>query len=350
MANPKKRRVTIRDVAAAAGVSYQTVSRVLNDKPDVADETRQRIKQVMQMLGYQPSAVARSLALKRTHTLGLITSDFSDWFFTQVIVGAEIAAHKSDYYLLLSSTEHNPNDEPKYLKLFSEREVDGMLFIRANAQGNSQHIVALSEQGVPVVTTAYDRLAQLDQVAVVVVDNVKGGFLATQRLVDVGRRRIGMITGPKEWEAAQDRMQGYRRMLEQSGIEFDPSLIEHGDWSYESGYRAMRQLLARSAHFTALFAQNDRMAIGAMWALREAGRTIPDDVAIVGFDDIPAAAFSTPPLTTVRQPTIQVGQIAVELLIQMIENPTQERKEVLLEPELIIRQTCQNSDSTHCIS
>ncbi|MBN1936167.1 MAG: LacI family DNA-binding transcriptional regulator [Anaerolineae bacterium] len=350
MANPTKRRVTIRDVAAMAGVSYQTVSRVLNDRLDVADETRQRVKQVMQTLGYQPSAAARSLALKRSHTLGLITSDFSDWFFTQVIVGAEIAVRKSNYYLLLSSTERNPDDEPKYLKLFSEREVDGMLFIRANAQGDSQQMIALSEQGMPIVTTAYDTQARFDQVCVIVVDNIKGGFLATQRLVDVGHRQIGMITGPKKWEAAQDRMLGYRRALEQSGINFDPSLVEHGDWSYDSGYRAMQHLLARAPQITALFAQNDRMAIGAMRSLREAGRKIPGDVAIVGFDDVPAAAFSTPPLTTVRQPMIRIGQIAVELLIQMIENPAQERKEVLLEPELIIRQTCQKSDSTICIS
>lgn len=339
MANPKKQRVTIRDVAAAAGVSYQTVSRVLNDRPDVADETRQRIKHVMYTLGYQPNAAARSLALKRTRTLGLITSDFSDWFFTQVIVGAEIAARKLNYCLLLSSTERNPDDEPKYLQLFSEREVDGMLFIRANAQGDSQQMIALSEQGMPIVTTA-DRQNRLDRICVIVVDNIKGGFLATQRLIDVGHRRIGMITGPKTWESSQDRMLGYRRALEQSGIDLDPSLIEYGDWSYESGYRAMQQLLARSSHITALFAQNDRMAIAAMWALREAGRQIPQDIAVVGFDDIPAAAFSTPPLTTVRQPMIQVGQIATELLIQMIENPTQERKEVVLEPELIVRQTC----------
>ncbi len=345
-----KRRVTIRDVAATAGVSYQTVSRVLNDRPDVADETRQRVKQVMRALGYQPSAVARSLALKRTRILGLITSDFSDWFFTQVIVGAEIAARKFNYYLLLSSTEHNPDDEPKYLRLFSERQVDGMLFVRANTQGDSQQMVALSEQGIAVATTAYDRQASENGISVIVVDNARGSFLATQHLIDMGHRQIAMITGPHTWKSVQDRMQGYYQAFEQVGVNPDPALTEYGDWNYESGYLAMQRLLARTVPMTALFAHNDRIAIGAMRALHEAGREIPGDVAVVGFDDIPSAAFSTPPLTTIRQPMIQVGQIAIELLIQMIEGTIREGKEVLLEPELVIRQTCSKSDLPICIS
>ncbi len=339
MGHHSKKRVTIRDVAAAAGVSYQTVSRVLNEKPDVAEQTRRHIKQIMHELGYQPSAVARSLALRRTHTLGVVTSDFSDWFFTQVIVGAEMEAHRAGYSLLLSNTERNL-DQPKYVRLFGERRVDGMLFIRANAYGDSQQMIALSEQGLPVVTTAYDRQATSAPIGIVIVDNVKGGYMATHRLIETGHRRIAMIGGPSTWESVKDRMLGYQRALEEAGIEFDPTLIEYGDWNYESGYQAMRQLLARTTNLTALFAQNDRMALGAMRALREAGREIPDDVAVVGFDDIPIAAYSTPPLTTIRQPIIQVGQTAVQLLIQMIESSVQERKEVVFEPKLIVRQTC----------
>jgi LacI family transcriptional regulator len=331
-------RVTIRDVAAAAGVSYQTVSRVINDRPDVAEETRRRVWQVIEELGYQPSAIARGLASKRTYTLGLITADFSDYFFTQVIVGAEVEARKHGYFFMLCSTERNPDDEPEYLRLLTERQVDGILFARPSTEQDSRHIISLLCQGVPLVTTAYH--VPGEKLTVVDVDNADGGLQATQSLIDGGRRRIGMITGPLDWKSAKDRTQGYRLALERAGISFDASLIEHGDWSYESGYEAMRRLLEKAPRVTALFSQNDRMAIGAMQALRETGHRIPDDVAIVGYDDIPAAAYSHPPLTTIRQPMQQVGEIATRKLIELIDDPDVEREEVLLKTELVRRGSC----------
>ena len=332
------KRVTIQDVAAAAGVSYQTVSRVINDKPDVAENTRRRVWQVIEELGYQPSAIARGLVLKRTHTLGLITADFSDYFFTQVIVGAEVEARKQGYFFMLCSTERNPADEPEYLRLLTERQVDGILFARPSTEEDSRHIVSLIQQGVPLVTTAY--WLPGEKLTVVDVDNVDGGLQATECLVKLGHRKIGMITGPAGWKSVNDRTGGYKLALERAGIPFDASLIEHGGWSYQSGYEAMGRLLARAPNISALFAQNDQMAIGAMRALREAERRIPDDVALVGYDDIPAAAYSRPPLTTIRQPMQQVGEVATRLLIEHINDPAVERKEVLLKTELIRRGTC----------
>ena len=332
------KRVTIQDVAAAAGVSYQTVSRVINDKPDVAEETRRRVWQVIGELGYQPSAIARSLVSKRTHTLGLITADFSDYFFTQVIVGAEVEARKQGYFFMLCSTERNPADEPEYFRLLTERQVDGILFARPSTEEDSRHIVSLIQQGVPLVTTAY--WLPGEKLTVVDVDNVDGGLQATECLIELGHREIGMITGPAGWKSVNDRTEGYNLALERAGIPFDASLIEHGDWSYQSGYEAMERLLEKSPHITALFAQNDQIAIGAMRALREAGRRIPDDVALVGYDDIPAAAYCHPPLTTIRQPMQQVGEVATRLLIEYINDPAAERKEVLLKTELIRRGTC----------
>ncbi|MFQ5873411.1 MAG: LacI family DNA-binding transcriptional regulator [Dehalococcoidia bacterium] len=334
------KRVTIQDVAAAAGVSYQTVSRVINDKPDVADETRHRVWQVIEELGYQPSAIARSLVLKRTRTLGLITADFSDYFFTQVIVGAEVEARKQGYFFMLCSTERNPADEPEYLRLLTERQVDGILFARPSTEEDSRHIVSLIQQGVPLVTTAY--WLPGEKLTVVDVDNVDGGLQAMGCLTNLRHRKIGMITGPAGWKSVNDRTEGYKLALERAGIPFDVSLIEHGGWSYQSGYEAMERLLEKAPHITALFAQNDRMAIGAMRALREAGRSIPDDVAVVGYDDIPAAAYCHPPLTTIRQPMQQVGEVATRLLIEHINDPAAERKEVLLKTELIRRGTCGN--------
>ena len=332
------KRVTIQDVAAAAGVSYQTVSRVINDRPDVAEETRRRVWQVIEELGYQPSAIARSLVSKRTHTLGLITADFSDYFFSQVIVGAEVEARKQGYFFMLCSTERNPADEPEYLRLLTERQVDGILFARPSTEEDSRHIVSLIQQGVPLVTTAY--WLPGEKLTVVDVDNVDGGLQATECLIELGHREIGMITGPAGWKSVNERTGGYKLALEKAGISFDVSLIEHGDWSYQSGYVAMGRLLAKAPQITALFAQNDQIAIGAMRGLREAGRRIPDDVALVGYDDIPAAAYCHPPLTTIRQPMQQVGEVATQLLIEYINDSTAEREEVLLKTELIRRGTC----------
>ncbi|MDH7485874.1 MAG: LacI family DNA-binding transcriptional regulator [Anaerolineae bacterium] len=330
--------VTIRDVAAAAGVSYQTVSRVINRRPDVAEETRRRVWQVIEELGYQPSAIARSLVSKRTHTLGLITADFSDYFFTQVIVGAEAEARKQGYFFMLCSTERNPDDEPEYFRLLTERQVDGILFARPSTEEDSRHILSLLRAEVPLVTTAY--WLPGEKLTVVDVDNVDGGRQATECLIELGHRQIGMITGPAGWKSVNDRSEGYRLALERAGIPFDASFIEYGDWSYQSGYEAMRRLLQKAPPITALFAQNDRMAIGAMRALSEAGRRIPDDMAVIGYDDIPAAAYCHPSLTTIRQPMQQVGEIATRLLIELINDPATERKEVLLKTELIRRETC----------
>ena len=331
-------KVTIRDVAAAAGVSYQTVSRVINHRPDVAEETRQRVWQVIEELGYQPSAIARGLVSKRTYTLGLITADFSDYFFTQVIVGAEIEARKHGYFFMLCSTERNPDDEPEYLRLLTERQVDGILFARPSTEQDSRHISSLIRQGVPLVTTAYHMPGE--RLTVVDVDNVDGGLQATQCLIDGGHRRVGMITGPPDWKSVQDRARGYRLALERAGIPYTGSLVEHGDWSYESGYEATVRLLEKALGFTSLFIQNDRMATGAMQALRQAGLSVPDDVGIVGYDDIPAAAYCHPPLTTIRQPMQEVGEIATRKLIELIDDSDAEREEILLKTDLVRRGSC----------
>lgn len=333
------KRATISRVANEAGVSTQTVSRVVNNRPDVSPETRKRVQQVIAQLGYQPSAIARSLVSKRTHTLGLITADFSDYFFTQVIAGAEVEARRHGYFFMLCSTERNPNDEPEYIRLLAERHVDGMLFARPSTESDNRHLVDLLRAEVPVVTTAY----HLPGIALTVVDvdNVDGARQAARCLVASGRRRIAMIKGPARWKSVADRLEGYTLALQEAGLAGDPSLVAEGDWSYESGYRALGELLARGQPFSGLFAQNDRMAIGAIRALREAGRRVPEDVSVVGYDDIPVAEFFDPPLTTIRQPMREVGETAARLLIQVIEEGRAvQGQEVLLKTELIRRGSC----------
>ncbi len=333
------KRATISRVANEAGVSTQTVSRVVNNRPDVSPETRKRVQQIIAQLGYQPSAIARSLVSKRTHTLGLITADFSDYFFTQVIAGAEVEARRHGYFFMLCSTERNPNDEPEYIRLLAERHVDGMLFARPSTESDNRHLVDLLREEVPVVTTAY----HLPGVALTVVDvdNVDGARQATRCLVASGRRPIAMIKGPARWKSVADRTEGYTLALQEAGLAGDPSLVAEGDWSYESGYQALRELLASGQPFSGLFAQNDRMAIGAIRALREAGRRVPEEVSVVGYDDIPVAEFFDPPLTTIRQPMREVGETATRLLIQVIEEGNAiQGQEVLLKTELIRRGSC----------
>ncbi len=336
--NMKNQPVNIKRVASEAGVSTQTVSRVVNNRPDVSPDTRRRVQQIIARLGYQPNAIARSLVSKRTRTLGLITSDFSDYFFTQVIAGAEAEARRQGYFFMLGSTQRNPEDEPVYIRLLTERQVEGILWARPSAEPDDRHLLALLETGVPVVTTAYH--LPTETLTVVDVDNVEGAQQATRCLLENGRRQIVMISGPATWKSVVDRTEGYRRALDAAGVAFDPSLVVEGDWSYASGSSAVEKLLTRGKSFSGLFAQNDQMAIGAIHALRQAGRRVPEDVAVVGYDDIPVAAYCDPPLTTIRQPMCEVGQMATRLLIQAIEDSNSAQDGALLKTTLVKRHSC----------
>ncbi len=331
------KRTTIDLVAREAGVSAQTVSRVLNNRPDVSASTRARIKEIMRQMGYEPNAMARSLASRRTRTLGLITDDFSDYFFAQVIAGAEEEARKQGYFFMLGSTEHKPQDEPEYIRLFSQRRVEGFLFAHSSISTDTSHLVDLIRSGVPVVTSAF--YVPGEAATVVDVDNVSGGRQVARHLLQAGHTRIAMIEGPAGWKSVDDRALGFNAELHGAGLGLMPRLVAQGDWSYVSGYRAMGAILRQEEPFSALFVHNDQMAIGAMRALREAGLRIPVDVSVVGYDDIPAAEYADPPLTTVRQPMRVVGATAARLLIALIDRDEQPDGEVLLTPELIQRES-----------
>ncbi|GAB4564335.1 MAG: LacI family DNA-binding transcriptional regulator [Anaerolineae bacterium] len=333
-----RQRVTQLDVAKRAGVSYQTVSRVINNHPNVAPATRARVEQAIRELGYQPNAIARGLASSRTRTLGLITADFSDFFFTQVIIGAEQEARRAGYFIMLGSTEKNMSEEPEYIRLFSQYCVDGFLFARPSTEADSRHLLQLIRSGIPLVTTAY--YLPGEPMNVVDINNIEGGYQATRHLIELGHRRIAHITGPLNWRSANDRWTGYRRALGEAGLAYDQALVASGDWSLRSGYEAAQALLARGRRFTALFSGNDQMAIGAMRAFREAGLRIPEDVAIVGYDGIPMSEYTSPPLSTMVQPMQKVGQLAAKILIDHIEHPGQPPIELLLDATLVCRGTC----------
>lgn len=332
--------VTINQVAREAGVSIQTVSRVINNRYDVAAETRLRVQEAIERLGYQPNAIARGLASKRSRTLGLVTYDFNDLFFTLVVTGAEEEAHKHGYFFMLGSSFCGADEMPKYLRLLTERHVDGVLFAREGSPNEQEQILKLAKQGTPVVVVGYHFKGQ--PFNAIDIDNCRGGYQATRHLIDYGHRCIGCITGPSTTQSAQDRTAGYRQALEETGIAFRPDWVMEGAYglaSHGAGYHKMKQLLAEADGLTAVFCQNDRMAVGAISAIRESGLEVPRDISIVGYDDTPEAEFASPSLTTIHQPTIRVGEEAVRLLLRTIEEPNRPPEQIMLLPKLIERNS-----------
>lgn len=331
-------RIRIQDVAAMVGVSTQTVSRVLNNKPDVSRQTRQRVLDIIAELGYQPNMMARGLVSNRTYTIGMFTEDFTDPFYAQIIVAAEAEARAHGYYLLLCSAERNSDIEYEYFRLLASRHVDGVLLLRPGSEEQPRYLHEMVEKGIPLVPIAYD--LHDSRVPLVDVDNIDGGYKATRCLIDEGHRQIAMITGPIWNKAAVDRKEGYRIALQDANIPFDVNLLAYGDWSYESGYHATWQLLSRVPQLTGIFVHNDRMAIAAMQAIRESGRAIPNDISIVGYDDIQESRFINPPLTTIRQPAGEIGRVATSLLMEMIHDPDALPQRLLLKTELVYRKSC----------
>ena len=310
------RRATIRDVARAAGVSHQTVSRVINSEDTVAAETRERVRHAIRELEYVPSAIARSLSSDRTHTLGMVTTDVSDHFFGEAVVGAEAEARKHGLFLIIGTIEEGAaDDEGAYLRLMLERRIEGLVIARPRLRAASDALLRRLAERVPVVEIASD--ISRPGVELVDVDNRQGGLDATQLLIESGHRLIATVTGPLEWPSAQARLEGYREALRRAKLAEPAALVATGkDWGLESGEQAAGRLVDSGKRFTAVFAQSDLLALGAIAHLRRRGQRVPEDVSVVGYDDIPVAAFVDPPLTTVRQPMREVGALAVRLIVE----------------------------------
>jgi DNA-binding LacI/PurR family transcriptional regulator len=302
------RPATIRDVAARAGVSHQTVSRVINDNPNVSERTRDRVLAAIRELGYVPSPMARGLISNQTHSIGVVSDDISDQFFARVVAGAEAEA----------------------------RRVEGLILARPSVPLSADDLVHARRAGVPIVSVAS---AQLPGLPIVDVDNVQGGYAATAHLVTCGHREIATVVGPREFPSSAARFEGYRRALAEAQVPDDPGLVEHAaDWGLESGRAAAARLLDRGESFTALFAHSDLIALGAIRQLREAGKRVPEHVSVVGYDDLPVAAYVDPPLTTVHQPMGEVGALAAGLVLdQLAGRDTDSSATHLLPAELVVR-------------
>lgn len=331
---------TIRDVARHAGVSHQTVSRVINGHESVKEATRQRVFESIRALEYVPSPMARGLIGNRTHSLGMVTADISDNFFAQAVAGAELEARRRGYYLIVASVEEENRDDGRgYLRLMLERRVEGLILARPSSPVTSEQVLPTLSAGIPFVAIG----SRVPGHAFVDVDNEGGALAATRHLVEKGHRAIATITGPLDWPSARSRLAGYREALHAAGLREDPARVAHSrGWGLEAGQEAAASLLARGTDFTALFVHSDLSALGAVRELRARGLRVPEDVSVVGFDDIPVAAFFDPPLTTVRQPMREVGVIAARLVLDAVSTGDAsdgQGREIVMPAELVERGT-----------
>ncbi len=327
---------TIRDVARASNVSIATVSRVFNQSPLVSEDTRQRVVAAASRLGYWPNGIARSLITNRTHTLGLLLPDLHGEFFSEVIHGVDLKARERGFHLLVSRSSSSAEELTDALRAMRGR-VDGLIVMAPDV--DASRALRSAAGNVPIVLLNPE--VELPGSDTVGIDNLHGAATIVHHLIDLGNRRIATITGPGQNIDARQRLDGYRAALREAGLAPDPDLEFHGDFTERSGYEAARAILRQRSGATAIFVANDHMAIGVIGALQEAGMRVPDDIAVTGFDDIPMARYLTPPLTTMHVNMLQIGERAVELLVdpERVAGPPEGRHEVL-PTTLVVRESC----------
>lgn len=328
---------TIREVAESAGVSYATVSHVINNTRLVSQETRERVLAAMAALNYRPNALARSLRQGKTNTIGLVLPDSANPFFAEISRSIEDEAFKRGYSVFLCNTELDPQRELFYVDVLSKNQVDGIIFVAAGDQADSLDF--LRGEGMPVVMI--DRDLPNVEVDAVLTDHQLGGFLATRHLLELGHKRIACIAGPSSITPSAERITGYRKALEQAGLSANEDLIMRGDYHAQSGMEITHSILTMDPRPTAIFALNDLMALGALRAAAEANCSVPRDLAVVGYDDLELARFTSPPLTTIAQPKKEIGAQAVNLLAARISQRSRPPSRLVLPPELIVRRTTQ---------
>jgi DNA-binding LacI/PurR family transcriptional regulator len=333
MTRPGAKHPTLRDVAALAGVSHQTVSRVVNRRPDVTPETRDRVQAVIEQLGYRPHAIARSMARGQTYTLACLAPNLTDFTYASNMEGAESVARTHGYYLLCAPFADRPQFDALIEQLVAYRRVDGIVVISPYLDDRR---VQLPED-IPAVLMGGCQCR--DARHLVYLDNRDGARHACRHLLALGHRRIAQITGPLAEDCAQERDAGFREVLQSAGIELDLRLSLEGDWSATSGYDRFRELLICEPGLTAIVAQNDRMAVGAIRAARTMSLRVPEDISVVGFDDMPLASYFDPPLTTVRQDTSAIGRACASMLIDVLDRPAVAPWQVALATELVVRQS-----------
>jgi len=334
--------LTLEDVAKKAGVSRSTVSRVVNDYANISDDVRQRVLKVIEETGYRPNAAARALASQRSRIIGLILPHsvsmlFTDPYYPHLLKGISQACNQNQYtlaFFLFSSVE---DEKINFNSIPSNGLLDGVL-VQSDHHGKQRIINHLLEANIPHIVIG--RPKQSDKVSFVDVDNRTGANKAVTHLINLGYQRISTITGPLQSTAGIDRRNGYIDALEKHSFQVDPELIEEGDFTEQGGFNAMQRLISHKTD--AVFAASDVMAFGAIRAIKEHSLSIPEDIAVVGFDDIPFTSLMNVELTTIHQPVTELGEKAVMLLLNLIKNGTEPPRNIILESKLMVRSTCGN--------
>ncbi|RFU60053.1 LacI family DNA-binding transcriptional regulator [Bacillus sp. V59.32b] len=327
--------VRIIDVAKKANVSTATVSRVISNSGTVKRETTEKVLEAIELLKYQPNMLARQLRRSETKTILVVIPDITNTFFSKVLRGIEAVAIQNGYQVLLGDALNSVEHESGYLNILRQKKADGMILLTARIDEALLDEIA---KEFPVVLAC--EYMEGSQIPTVSIDNISSARKATDYLIGLGHKRIGFISGPLNVVLGRDRLKGFKQAMAQRSLPVEPLLVQEGDFSYESGFNMMLKLLAIDHPPTAVFAANDEMAIGAIKAIKSKGLQVPEDLSVIGFDDIKFASIFEPSLTTIAQPTFDIGSKATELLIKIInQDRLDEKKQYILADELIVRES-----------
>lgn len=337
----RKMSATIKDVAKIAGVSTSTASLALNDKPRVSKKTKAKVLEAAQMLDYYPNIIARGLVKRKTNNLALVISHTADYiffspYFIEIVRGISNTTNSLGYRLMISIVSAEIEEKSAYIQIIKEGSIDGLFLLDVRLR--DERILELKRENFPFVVIGRDFISK--GVSYVDPDDTNGACQAVRHLASLGHKKIAFINGHSDYMVSFDRLEGYRKALAEAELSYNPNLVRHSGFTQESGYRMMKGIINDSSDFTALFTASDLMAMGAMKAIKEKGLGIPEDIAVVGFDDIPAAAFADPPLTTVRQPICDIGALAAKILIGIVEGKRVNEKHIIMPTQLIIRKSC----------
>lgn len=324
----------MKDVARMAGVSTSTVSHVINNDRFVSEAIREKVEAAVKDLNYAPSALARSLKLNQTRTIGMLITASTNPFYSELVRGVERSCFERGYSLVLCNTEGDEQRMNRNLETLMQKRVDGLLLLCTETHQPSKEII----QRYPSIPTVMMDWAPFDGTSDLIQDNsLLGGDMATQHLIDKGYTRIACITGPLDKTPARLRLEGYLSAMERSGLAIPDGYRITGDFEFNGGFEAMQKLLAQEPRPKAVFIGNDAMAFGAYQALYQVGLRVPDDMAIIGYDDIELARYMTPPLTTIHQPKDELGELAIDVLIHRMAQPTLQQQRLQLTPVLMER-------------
>lgn len=326
--------VTIRDIAKKVGFSESIVSRALNNNPQIKESTREMITKAAREMGYYPNVAARSLVTHRTQTIGVFMASISGMYYSAIIKGLEFVANRSGYTLIFA----NSYDNAEYSRFLAEERVDGLVIFNSTIKDRSL-LLKLVSQEVPFVLV--ESYLSDPRANCVWVENVQGGYLATKHLIEKGYTQIAFIAGDFEFQISLDRLEGYKKALQEANIMFQPEFLTTGNYTSEDGYKGMKNLLEYTPRCTAVFATSDDMAFGALKAINEAGLRVPDDIAVIGYDDIEFCDYTNPTLTTIKQPRYTMGEKAMSILVSVLKSKQKPAvgKKICLMPELIVRNS-----------